>query len=706
MKKRRGRLRRLLTILAAVVVAVLVAAYAMISSLDVTEVAAVAKAEVKAATGRDLTVAGPVGLQISLNPSVTLEDVRFANAPWGSRADMVLLKRLEIEVALLPLLTGDVVVRRLVAVEPDILLETDAEGSGNWSFAADSGPAVAAPASGDSGGAAGMNLPDVQDFRIEGGRLRMLDAAAGETLSLEVIEAVGSIPAGGARSLRLAAVYNGNPVTVEGRYAGLPALLSGAPAPIDLTLQAGGATVAAKGTAGNLAGDASAAVALSAVGDSLAALGPLLGTELPALGPYSLSSNVKIENQILDLSGLVLTLGGSDLTGNATLALAGERPVLKAALVAKRLDLADFTGGEKGGEASGGGSSGAAGLARVFPDTPLPLEALRAADAQVKLSAERLVAGGIALEAVEAPLVLKGGTLSVDPLAATLAGGSLAGRFALAAGQAEPELALTLQGRDIDFGELLRQAQVSDEVGGALELDLDLRGRGASPHAIAAGLDGHLQAVSLDGTIDNGLLRILSAGLGDITGPLFGGSERTRLECFVTRFDVAQGQARSRALVLDSGAFAVAGRGGIDLDAEQVNLAFDTQTSQPSLASLAVPFRVSGPLADPSVAPDPIGAAVGVVGTAGDVAESGASLVGGAVDAVGGLIGTGPIIGQIGSNETLCGEALAAIGRGTAAGSSGGAPPKSSGGLVDEVGDAVKGAGEGIGKGLKSLFGN
>ncbi|MEQ9606334.1 MAG: hypothetical protein RLN99_01560, partial [Kiloniellaceae bacterium] len=144
----------------------------------------------------------------------------------------------------------------------------------------------------------------------------------------------------------------------------------------------------------------------------------------------------------------------------------------------------------------------------------------------------------------------------------------------------------------------------------------------------------------------------------------------------------------------------------IDLDAEQVNLAFDTQTSQPSLASLAVPFRVTGPLAAPSVVPDPIGAAVGVVGTAGDVAKTGANIVGGAVDAVGGLFGTGPIIGQIGSGQTLCGEALAVIGQDSGADGGGDAQPKSSGGLVDGVGDAVKGAGEGIEKGLKSLFGN
>jgi len=704
MRKRRVRLRRLLTILTALVVAVLVAAYAMISSLDVQQLADFAKREVKAATGRDLAVDGEVSLQVSLVPSIDLQDLRFANAPWGSRSDMATLKRLEVEVELLPLLFGDVVVRRLVVVEPDILLETDASGRGNWEFEAAAAAAETAPATEE---ADSVTVPDVQAFLIEGGQLTMRDAASGEILQLAVRQVVGSVPSGGGqRNLLFEASYNGNPFSVEGSYPGLAALLSGSPAPLDLTLMAGGMTLTTKGQAGDLTGNWTADLAVTAEGENLAGLSPFVGSELPALGPFKLTGEVKAADQVIDLNGLSFVVGGSDLAGNATLSLAGDRPGVKAALVSKLFDLADFTGNTGSGDGTTGGGS-AGGPDRIFPDTPLPLEALRAADAEVKLSAERLRVAGITLEAVEAPLALKGGNLTVDPLAATLAGGPLGGRLALTAAKDEPDVALTLKGQDIDFGDLLRQAAVTEEVGGALELDIDLKGRGASPHAIAAGLGGHVQAVSLDGTVDNDLLKVLSVGLGDVLGPLFGGSETTRLECFVTRFDFEKGQGKSRALVFDTGAFAVAGRGGIDLDAEQVSLAFDTQTSQPSLASLAVPFRVTGPLAAPSVVPDPIGAAVGVVGTAGDVAKTGANIVGGAVDTVGGLLGTGPIIGQIGSNQTLCGEALAAIGRGSAGGSSGGATqPKSSGGIVEEAGDAVKDVGEGIEKGLKSLFGN
>ena len=55
------KLRRIVTGVVAVAAAVIVAGYAIVASLDVQQVADFARAEVKAATGRDLTIAGPVG---------------------------------------------------------------------------------------------------------------------------------------------------------------------------------------------------------------------------------------------------------------------------------------------------------------------------------------------------------------------------------------------------------------------------------------------------------------------------------------------------------------------------------------------------------------------------------------------------------------------------------------------------------------------
>mgnify|MGYP000231724966 CR=1 FL=1 len=62
--------------------------------------------------------------------------------------------------------------------------------------------------------------------------------------------------------------------------------------------------------------------------------------------------------------------------------------------------------------------------------------------------------------------------------------------------------------------------------------------------------------------------------------------------------------------------------------------------------------------------------------------------------------------GQIGDGQTLCGQAMAAIGRKSEAAPSSDQTQKSSGGVAGEVGKAVKGVGEEIKKGLKDVFGN
>ncbi|NIA72124.1 AsmA family protein [Pelagibius litoralis] len=709
------RLRRVLYWSVAVVTGIVVAGYAALSSLQFDDLTTLLQGEVKRATGRDLVIAGPVDLQISFSPSVDLQDIRFANASWGSRAEMATISRLEVEVELLPLLTGDIVVNRLVLVDPDILLETDAEGRGNWEFetaasgAADQGTETAGK---DSGG----GLPDIQAFAVQGGRLTVKGATPEEQLRVDLTEASGLVPEGGAaRSLMVAGRYNDSPFRVEGTFGSLRAVLSGDASPLDLAVEAGGAKGTIKGTAGDLVGAARAKLAVTAQGDSLAALTPLAGTEIPNLGPYKLTSDVNINGNLIDFSGLTAQVGGSDLAGAGTLDLSGKRPVVTADLAAKTLDMADFApptessapndqekaeqSGEKGG--------------RIFSKEPLALDGLAALDGELALSAGELRATPrVILNDVKLSAHLKEGRLQVEPMQAVLAGGTLTGRGSLDARREPAVVDLVLQGEGMDFGELLQAAEISDRVGGPLALDVALSGKGGSAHALASSLDGHVQAVSQDGTIDNALLSFFSAGLSNITGPLFGTADQANLDCIIGRFDIVAGQAKSRALVMDTGTFAIAGRGGIDLEAERVSLTFDTETSEPSLASLAVPFKVIGPMEDPSIVPDAIGAAVNVVGTVGTVAETSGNIVAGAVDTLGGLVGTGPLIGKIGGDQTLCGEALTAIGLAQ----SGPANSDPANSEVQPAGGAAPGQAteepsptgviEDIGEGLKNLFGN
>ncbi len=68
-----------------------------------------------------------------------------------------------------------------------------------------------------------------------------------------------------------------------------------------------------------------------------------------------------------------------------------------------------------------------------------------------------------------------------------------------------------------------------------------------------------------------------------------------RSNCLVTRFDIKDGIAQSRGLVLDTPGATVLGAGTIDLRHERLNLHLDTQSKQVNLANLAVPMNVDRP---------------------------------------------------------------------------------------------------------------
>src|SRR5579863_8265192 len=89
---------------AGITVLVLLAVAIAVATVDPRALVAPVQARIRAMTGRELDIAGPVELKLSLEPSVVLGDVSFGNARWGRAKEMVRAKRIEARVALLPLI--------------------------------------------------------------------------------------------------------------------------------------------------------------------------------------------------------------------------------------------------------------------------------------------------------------------------------------------------------------------------------------------------------------------------------------------------------------------------------------------------------------------------------------------------------------------------------------------------------------------------
>jgi len=91
-------------------------------------------AQVKQATGRALSIDGKLEVRILPAPMLLAHGVRLSNADGGSSRDMVVLDAVEVRVALMPLLSGEIQVERVALVKPFVTIEKFANGSTNLDF--------------------------------------------------------------------------------------------------------------------------------------------------------------------------------------------------------------------------------------------------------------------------------------------------------------------------------------------------------------------------------------------------------------------------------------------------------------------------------------------------------------------------------------------------------------------------------------------
>jgi len=86
---------------------------------------------VKEATDRKLAIEGDIKVALGFSPALVIENVAFQNAKWGSRPQMLQMKRFELQLALLPLFSGTLEVRRAVLVDAEIVIEVNRKGDLN-----------------------------------------------------------------------------------------------------------------------------------------------------------------------------------------------------------------------------------------------------------------------------------------------------------------------------------------------------------------------------------------------------------------------------------------------------------------------------------------------------------------------------------------------------------------------------------------------
>jgi len=659
-----------------------VAVVRVVKSIDVDRYRDEAVSWTRRATGRDLAVAGPVKLRLSLHPALTANGVTLANRPGAAHAEMVRVDHVEAQIGLLPLLWGEVRVSRVLVDGADILLDQDGEGRGNWEFA----PATQAE---------GQKIdPPVAASRVTQLVFRRVAIHLQTPADDGLIIQRATLDTDGLAApiaLTLDGQWRGKHLAVTGLLSSLKEVfLDEKPLSLRLKALMPGLVASADGTVKSDKQGLDLALSMTAELNDSADLDPLIGLPLPSLGsaraaftlsgplsrpslsaveatvgrhdtlaisvkgmvadplagtgidlalgidgdaaaafgfgtpgkplPMALSGHVGASGdgdgrswRIADLKG---TLGRSDLTGRIEVSRHNGHAVLDGRFESVLLDLT-----RPQQPASPEPDHVLPLDGRLFSDDPLPTHILMSSDGHLvwrvaRLVDRRMIAGAVALD-----LDWHEGKLTAQGSVASIGGGRVDGALSLDASVSPPATAIDLSVAHVELGAVLSQLGLSDGLQGArVDLKLKSAGTGESLRALVASQQG--SSLLSIGTTEVSS-RFIDDGFGAIFGRIGGGfgpnaTSWIDMRCLVSHFTLADGLARSEALLFSIGTQTVTGQGSINLASESLDFIL---TPRPAGQTPAVQIDLGGTLLHPAVAPARAAYVKNVPGMVGDAAS-------------------------------------------------------------------------------------
>jgi uncharacterized protein involved in outer membrane biogenesis len=295
------RFKKILIIAGLIIVTLIVAFYVIVSIYDFNELKPRIAQAVKDATGRELSLDGDIKIKVGLTVDVAAENVSLQNAPWGTRPELATIKRLEFQFALIPLINRKIELRRIILVEPDILVETNSSGTSNLAFEPEKGEAarreVRPP----------LLALMFQDVLVRQGLLTYRDGRSGSTYVLDLERlAVSASPDDSPVELAATGNFNGAPFEMGGILGPLSALTNSQGMwPVNLKASIQGAKLTAQGEIRDIEHAKGLSVAVTSEGRSISDIAKLWGIRaVPDLGPFKL---------VLRLSGGAEKLAAEDV---------------------------------------------------------------------------------------------------------------------------------------------------------------------------------------------------------------------------------------------------------------------------------------------------------------------------------------------------------------------------------------------------------
>jgi AsmA protein len=589
-------MRRLITILAVVLLVAVATVVALPLLLSPERASAEVSSRLTALTGYDVIIGGDTELRLFPSLRFAIHDVRLRS---NTGAELAEARTLTGSIALLPLLSGRVEVDRFSLIAPRFDLEIDAAGRSNWALSDSSliGAAISRPETVPAGS---IHLGDI---RIRDGSLRYVDHRQG--LHHELEELTGTLswptladPLSGSGSLRWDEDLLELSVTADKPLA----FMDRGSSAVRLSITSRLVNASFAGNA-HLTDDIQFGGRLSLSTPSIRRLLHRIGTDLGAgsgLEGFELSGHINLLGETAVVSDLRMTLDGNRAEGSMKVDIEKERIGLQGTLAFETLDLNRYRSPDEPEQTVRSGT----------PDdpmtTPLDLSDLHKTVADIRISAQRIMIGDLRLSDTAGTVTVRDGILTLGIAETALHGGLAMGTVRASQTETGIETRIGVTLDRVTTRDLLSQFAGIDWIDGLGSLNATLAARGRTLNDIIAGLSGNIRVIVSDGTLSGiDLAAVIDAiRSGRLQGWPAGAGARTPFGEITGSFHLADGVATTQDFRLRNPDLEVLLAGRIGLVSAVVDGRGTAELTSGG-GGLAMPFKIEGPLARPLIYPDP-----------------------------------------------------------------------------------------------------
>jgi len=340
-------------------------------------------------------------------------------------------------------------------------------------------------------------------------------------------------------------------------------------------------------------------MALKLSGDRLDHLNNPLGLKLPAIGPLSLDAKMTVTRKGYDLSRLKIIVGQSQLDGQMSLDLSGDKPRLKASLVSDLIRIDDFVlkkvkpSEKKQAEKAPSQPTSGKELKDI-----LSYDFLSRFDADIRVEAQKVTSLKDDLGSALVVLSLKDTRLKIAPVRINVPGGKVDLGFDYHPTPENVTIHLKATVDKFDFGILARRAKPTTKMGGKFSLNAELRSVTPSLKEMMKTAQGHFSFFLVPKNFSAGILDLWAVNLLSAIMTKATEKDKSKINCLVVGLTMKDGVMEERTIYMDTTKMRIVGKAQIDFKTRKIDVILSPQAKRPEFFSLAVPIMVHGTIDD------------------------------------------------------------------------------------------------------------